>query len=176
VLAVSTGALHVDGLADTLDGLAAGNPEAAARARKDPRVGPVGAAGLMLVLIVDIVSIAALARSPTVAAWALVVAGAVSRGAVAASAPWVPHGPNGFGAWFARTTGRKAALIAAVSAIGIALVGPGPGKAGLAAGGLVGTGTLLLLGHRLGLVGGDAFGAAVELSFAAALATEALAL
>jgi hypothetical protein len=39
----------------------------------------------------------------------------------------------------------------------------------------VGTGTLLLLGHRLGLVGGDAFGAAVELSFAAALATEALA-
>ena len=51
LLAVLTGALHLDGLADTLDGLAAGK-SAAERLQimKDHRVGTFGAVGLILIL------------------------------------------------------------------------------------------------------------------------------
>jgi adenosylcobinamide-GDP ribazoletransferase len=175
LLALLTGALHLDGLADTLDGLAAVSPRAAARARKDPRVGPAGAAGLILVLLVETVSIAALARIPQAAAWALVVAGAASRGTTAASAPWMPRDTTGFGAWFARGTSRPEAVVAAITATGIAVLSPAPGKVAGAAGALVGIGTLILLGRRFGVVSGDVFGASIELSFAAVLVTEVLA-
>ncbi len=51
VLVILTGALHLDGLADTLDGLAAGKaPEERLRIMKDHRVGTFGAVGLILVL------------------------------------------------------------------------------------------------------------------------------
>jgi adenosylcobinamide-GDP ribazoletransferase len=50
-LVILTGALHLDGLADTLDGLAAGKaPEERLRIMKDHRVGTFGAVGLILVL------------------------------------------------------------------------------------------------------------------------------
>jgi adenosylcobinamide-GDP ribazoletransferase len=51
LLAVVTGALHLDGLADTLDGMAAGKSvEERLRIMRDHRVGTFGALGLILIL------------------------------------------------------------------------------------------------------------------------------
>jgi adenosylcobinamide-GDP ribazoletransferase len=51
LLAIITGAFHLDGLADTLDGMAAGKTaEERLRIMKDHRVGTFGAVGLVLVL------------------------------------------------------------------------------------------------------------------------------
>ena len=51
LLVILTGALHLDGLADTLDGLASGKePEERLRIMKDHRVGTFGVVGLVLVL------------------------------------------------------------------------------------------------------------------------------
>ncbi len=50
-LALVTGALHLDGLADTLDGMAAGkSAEERLRIMRDQRVGTFGAVGLILIL------------------------------------------------------------------------------------------------------------------------------
>lgn len=174
VLALATGGLHLDGLADTFDALAAVNPEAGERALKDPRIGPAGASALILVLALDIVCIAGLAHSPVAATWALVVAASVSRGLAAIAAPWVPRAERGFGEWFARKTPRPAALAAAVIPVAIAVAAGTTGVIGLAAGSLIGLITLALFARRFGAVSGDAFGAAIELSFAAALVATAV--
>jgi adenosylcobinamide-GDP ribazoletransferase len=51
LLAAVTGALHLDGLADTLDGMAAGkSAEERLRIMRDHRVGTFGAVGLILIL------------------------------------------------------------------------------------------------------------------------------
>jgi iron complex transport system ATP-binding protein len=169
VLALASGGLHLDGLADTFDALAAVNPEAGERALKDPRIGPAGASALILVLALDIACIAGLARSPVAAAWALVVAASGSRALAAVAAPWVPRGERGFGAWFAGQTPRWAALTAAVIPLAIAVAAGINGLISLAAGSLVGVATLVLFARRFEAVSGDGFGAAVELSFAAAV-------
>src|SRR5260221_12218488 len=48
ITTIVSGALHLDGLADTADALVAIGPGAAERARKDPAVGVAGAAALGL--------------------------------------------------------------------------------------------------------------------------------
>lgn len=51
VLVIMTGAFHLDGMADTLDGMAAGrSPEERLRIMRDHRVGSFGAVGLIMVL------------------------------------------------------------------------------------------------------------------------------
>ena len=50
LLAAVSGGLHLDGLADTADALIAPDAVGAERARRDPAVGPGGAATLVLVL------------------------------------------------------------------------------------------------------------------------------
>jgi adenosylcobinamide-GDP ribazoletransferase len=48
---IASGGLHLDGLADTADALAAPTPDAAERARTDPRTGAAGVAALVLDLL-----------------------------------------------------------------------------------------------------------------------------
>ncbi|HTU62217.1 MAG TPA: adenosylcobinamide-GDP ribazoletransferase, partial [Polyangiales bacterium] len=56
-----TGALHEDGLADTMDGLGGGHTrERALQIMKDPRIGSFGALSLMLVVSLKIATISAL--------------------------------------------------------------------------------------------------------------------
>ena len=63
LLALFTGALHLDGLADSLDGLALGKaPEERLRIMKDHRVGTFGAVGLILVLGIKYLAIDSLAE------------------------------------------------------------------------------------------------------------------
>lgn len=174
LLALVSGALHLDGLADTADALAAPDPREAERARRDPAIGAVGAVALALVLGLDVAAIATVPASEVVPA--LVVAGSVSRAVPAIAAPWAPHGAGGFGAWFAAASGRGGAAVAVLTSLAVALLLPGGGPrlgwlAGLA-GGLV---LLGALGRRFGTVNGDGFGAAVEVAFAASLVALALA-
>src|SRR4029079_7083694 len=56
-MAVVTGALHLDGLADTADAVMARDPEAAERARKDPHVGTGGVVALVLVIAAGVVAL-----------------------------------------------------------------------------------------------------------------------
>lgn len=183
--ALSTGALHLDGLADTADALAAPDPQRAEQARQDPRIGAAGAVAVTIAVLVDAALIAALVDSvggPR-AALALVVAFAGSRAAAAASVPLargrVRATPSG--TWFAARTGPAAALVAVGTAVAVAVVGAvlmrGPGLIaglglGLVAGTLVGE---WLIRRRDGL-DGDGIGAIVEVTFGAILLFELLTL
>jgi len=188
-MAVVSGALHLDGLADTADALAAPNAAASNRARKDPAAGPAGVAAIAIVLVIDVGLLATLAggaavgpvvAGPVLAALACIVAAAGSRAlpvlaVVLASPGGTSSGAHdGLGTWFAAHAGWWAALLAAVSAVAVALaasVASGRPAFVLSAIGGIAIGVLLagwLAILREGL-DGDALGALVEVGFAAIL-------
>jgi len=178
MIAVASGALHLDGLADTADALAAPDPEAAERARRDPRIGAAGAVAVVGVVLIDVAAVAGTAdlTAPTTAALALVFAGSGSRAAavvlarVAARA--VPDGA-GFGAWFAARVGRGDVVTALGSAAVAALLFAAFGSVSAAvvgvAGAAVGLGLSFAVVRIRGGLDGDGLGAGVELVFAATL-------
>lgn len=83
LLVLVTRGLHQDGLADTLDGLAGGHtPDTRLAIMRDPRIGAIGATGLMLSLIIRYAALVALPHAiripallcmPAVGRWAMVV-------------------------------------------------------------------------------------------------------
>lgn len=189
-MAVISGALHLDGLADTADALAAPNAAASNRARKDPAVGPAGVAAIAIVLVVDGGLLATLAggaaggpvAGPVLAALACVVAAAGSRAlpvlAVArGSSRGASSGPpahDGLGGWFAAHTGWSAALLAAGSAVGVALAASmASGQPAFVLGAVGGIAIGVLFAARLAILrnglDGDALGAIVEAGFATIL-------
>lgn len=181
--AFMSGALHLDGLADTADALAAPDLTRAEEARRDPRIGAAGAVAVATVVLVDASLISALIDTAGVprAALVLVVALAGSRAAAAASVP-LARGrvrETASGGWFTAHTDRVAAIVAVGTAVAIAVGGAvAMGTAGLVAGlalGLV-AGALAgewLIRRRRGL-DGDGIGAIVEVTFAAILLFELL--
>jgi len=184
VIAVLTGGLHLDGLADTADGLGSRRPAAAALdIMRRPDIGPMGVGTLVLVLLVQVSALAAVPRAPLAAA-ALVLAEVTGRVSVviATAAPAARTG--GFGALVAgRTTAAEraltiAALACAVAAAGLTFSGPPLAARGLAAvlAGLL-AGRLLqrTAQRRLGGMTGDVFGALLQVSATAVLVTAALA-
>ena len=174
------GALHLDGLADSADALAAPTSAAAERARTDPRIGAAGAATLVLVLAVDLAALALLGSSDHGLAAVVLVAGAAAgRGGVAVATPWLPVRAEGFGGWFGRTTGRTDATIALASLAVVAVVLSVVVRSAIPAvavgvGSAVAAASLARLARRQDGATGDAFGAAIELGFAAALCAAAL--
>ena len=63
LLAVATGGLHLDGLADTADGLGSRRPaDQALEIMRRPDAGPLGVATLVLVLLVQVSALASLPR------------------------------------------------------------------------------------------------------------------
>lgn len=76
-----TGALHIDGLADSADAwLGGGDAQRTLAIMKDPRSGPAGVAAVVLTLLVKCAALAALLRT---GAWpALLVAPVIARTAV----------------------------------------------------------------------------------------------
>ena len=184
LLAAATGGLHLDGLADTADGLGSRRPAGQAldiMRRSD--VGPMGVAALVLVLLIQAAALAAIPRT-SLAAAALVLAAVTGRTAVVLATGYPAARPGGFGALVAgRTTGPDRLLSVALLGCAVAAAGLAAGGwplasrglacalAGLLAGGLL----QLMAWRRLGGMTGDVFGAIVEVSAAAVLVACALA-
>jgi adenosylcobinamide-GDP ribazoletransferase len=77
-----SGALHLDGLADTCDGLAGGTPERRLEIMKDSHTGAFGVAGMCLLLLVKFAALVSLSvwnwetlmLAPLLGSWAMVLA------------------------------------------------------------------------------------------------------
>jgi adenosylcobinamide-GDP ribazoletransferase len=184
VIAVATGGLHLDGLADTADGLGSRRPAADALAimrRSD--IGPMGVAALVLTLLVQVAALAAVPRV-SLAAAALVLAEVTGRVSVVAATSSPAARPGGFGALVAgRTTGLDRALTACVLVVAVAAAGVTAGGPALAARALAATVAGLAAGRllqrtaerRLGGMTGDVFGAILQVSATTVLVVAALA-
>jgi adenosylcobinamide-GDP ribazoletransferase len=177
-IAVVTGGLHLDGLADTADGLGSRRPrhEALGIMRRSD-IGPFGVIALVLVLVLQITALAALAPG-WLAAAALVAAAVTGRVAVVLATGSPAARAEGFGALVAGGTPRAArtatavALLVAVTAGGAAAGGLGLAVRGLAAAGAGLLAAGLLAGaarRRLGGMTGDVFGALIEIATATVL-------
>ncbi len=180
---LSTRGMHLDGIADTADGLSASYDRTRAlEVMKSSDIGPSGVAAIALALAVQITALAHLAANG-----ALLTAG-VAVLASRQSLAWSCHRrvpaatPSGLGATVAGSVSTVALGISTLMlfTVGIAaslasglsvVVTVAPVVAAIAA-------TLVLLARcrsRLGGITGDVLGAGVELSFTAALAAAALA-
>ncbi|NNH72289.1 adenosylcobinamide-GDP ribazoletransferase [Nocardia uniformis] len=173
-MALITRGMHVDGLADTMDGLGSyGPPERAREIMKSGGAGPFGVAAVVFAIGIQAVSFAALAEAGRWAA--VVVAVMVGRVAVVfACRRGIRAAPGaGFGALVAGTQLPVVALGWAGIAIAAAVFATddwwlGPVAVCVALGGAA-----LLVRHcvrRFGGLNGDVLGAAVELSVSIAAA------
>jgi adenosylcobinamide-GDP ribazoletransferase len=187
-IAVLTGGLHLDGLADTADGLGSRRPAAdALQIMRRSDIGPMGVGALVLVLLLQVTAVAAVPRLPLAAA-ALILAEVTGRVSVVVATSSPAARPGGFGALVAdRTTAAEraltvGALAAAAAAAGLTAGVLTDGGPALAARGLAAALSGLLAGwllqrtarRRLGGMTGDVFGAILEVSAAAALVAAAL--
>jgi adenosylcobinamide-GDP ribazoletransferase len=185
VLALLTGGLHLDGLADTADGLGSRRPrdEALAIMRRSD-VGPFGVAALVFTVLVQVTALATVAPGRSAAA-ALAAAAVTGRvGVVLATGPGSPAArPDGFGALVAGATTARARIMtgavlpAAAGAAAAAAWGWYPAVRAVIAvlAGLCAAGLLRRLAvRRLGGMTGDVFGALVEVSSATVLLALAL--
>lgn len=191
LLAVLTRAMHLDGLADTADGLGSGKPaDRALEVMRRGDVGPFGVVTLVLVLLVQVLALGDLVASGAGASGlllALVTSRSVlpllcSRGLRAAR-------PEGLGQLVVGTVGRVQLGMALASAVGVlVLVGLlAFGASVVDPGLLVQVGVAVAAGlaaatylarravRRLGGLTGDVLGASVEAAFTASLVALALA-
>jgi adenosylcobinamide-GDP ribazoletransferase len=168
-----TGGLHLDGLADCLDGLVGADPEQRLRIMRDSRIGALGAVGLILFLLLEVAAVSELRPPPR---WrALLAAPVVGRATPALLACCFRSArPGGQGALFAAGVHRGAVLLAfglAAVVAGLAL-----GLGGLVALLVAGSVALALgwfFARRLGGITGDVLGAGVEVAELAVLLTVA---
>ena len=161
---VLTGGLHLDGLADCLDGLAGRDPVERHAIMSDSRIGAFGAIGLIFFLMLEL---AAVSELPPGARWrALVAAPVIARATPALLGRlFRPARAGGQGALFSAGLRRAAvpvalgvALVAAVVVLGgLGVVAFAVGVAGAVAVGA-------FLARRLGGVTGDVLGAGVEVA------------
>ncbi|MGV9232853.1 adenosylcobinamide-GDP ribazoletransferase [Streptomyces nigra] len=181
VQAVLTRGLHLDGLADTADGLGSAKPaEDALRIMKQSDVGPFGVITLLFVLLAQVAALARLYDDSWArGALATVVAAVAARLALtlAARTGVPPARPEGLGAAVAgvvpvrAAAGAVLAVTAVVVAAGALLGADGAVRAAVAV--LAGLGCAeLLLRHcvrRFGGVTGDVFGGLAETAATTAL-------
>jgi adenosylcobinamide-GDP ribazoletransferase len=183
-IAALTGGLHLDGLADTADGLGSRRPAAdALEIMRRSDIGPMGVGALVFVLLIQVTAVAAIPRLPLAAA-ALILAEVTGRVSVVVATSSPAARPGGFGALVAdRTTAAERALTVGALACAVAAAGVTAGGHALAIRGLAATLAGLLAGwllqrtaqRRLGGMTGDVFGAILQVSAATALVTAALA-
>lgn len=163
-LIAATGALHLDGLADLVDGLAGGRDrEGALRIMKDSRVGAMGAVALVMAILLKYLALyhvplagksAALLFAPAAGRWVQVVLAAFCR--------YVrPEG--GTGGAFVEHVGERETLIATGTLLLAAVVLFG--MQGFFLIFLLGLAVMVLIRYfelRLGGVTGDVLGGATE--------------
>ncbi|GBD13012.1 Adenosylcobinamide-GDP ribazoletransferase [bacterium HR24] len=165
-----TGALHLDGLADTADGLMVpGDRARRLQAMADPRVGAFGAVAVAAVLLLKWSALVSL--DGRLRLGALLLAPALARAAVLPVMALVPAArPEGMGASVGRglALGPALAVNVAVAAIALAPFFPmGPSLALVALAATAAVASVARL--RLGGVTGDVLGAGIELAEAGVL-------
>lgn len=166
-LALATGALHHDGLADTADALGGRDREGRLRIMRESTIGAFGVLAVVLALAAKLAALAALGGG-----LGLVLAPAIGRWTMLVSALGMPAArSDGLGAGFVETL--EPAPVAAATLITVAAATALGGWAGLmaclsAAGVAAGVRRLALA--RFGGVTGDVLGAAGEVAETLALA------
>jgi adenosylcobinamide-GDP ribazoletransferase len=153
-----TGLLHVDGLADSADGLL---PHLD-RARRlevmaTPDVGAFGVATVGAVLLLRWATLATMAPSP------LLLGGlwCASRTAMAVTARTMPYArPGGLASSFLGGRARPAAIVGGALAVALGFAGPGvPGAVAVGAVAVGAAGVVVLARRRIGGFTGDVLGA-----------------
>ena len=164
VLCLLTGAIHLDGLADTADGLlGSGDAERRLAVMRDPRLGSYGVTAIVVVLVLDVAALASM--SPARAIAGLVIAGALSRLAtlsVIAFVPYVRGSGLGVAAWDTRRRGFDLAVGAASAAL-VCLVDLRRALIALPFVALSALALVALARRRVGGATGDVCGATAEL-------------
>lgn len=162
---VATGGIHLDGLADSLDGLSGRDADRRLAIMRDSRIGVFGAAGLVLVLILFVAALAEIAVP--VRGRLLLLAPMVGRVTPLIAGAWLrPATPgqglgaafvSGLSSWagFAHTIAGLALALWLLGPWGVAIVGGAWGLALSWAG---------FVTRRFGGVTGDILGAVVELA------------
>lgn len=171
VMALLTGALHQDGIADTADGIYGGKePSKRLDIMRDSRIGTFGVLALILDIILKIALIAAVpARFKTGALiamavsgrWSIVLALYVSKYARA----------EGKAKAFFEATSTRIFCIASGIAVVTAFAGGFKGLAALLAAGVVSYGARSYMEKKINGMTGDTLGAVNEIAEIAALAT-----
>lgn len=172
---VLTGALHLDGLADTIDAWAGGrgDPERTLALMKDPHCGPQGVTGLVLVLVLKFAALAALLEAGDYLP--LILAPFLARTALPLLFLTTPYvRPGGLGAALASGLPRRAGTGVLIAASALTLLAGAAGLLTLAS-------TLAAfyilrraMTRRIGGTTGDTAGALVEIAEAIALLAGAL--
>ncbi len=165
LLIAATGALHLDGVADLIDGLAGSQDrERSLEIMKDSRVGAVGAVGLIMLLLLKYLSLyhvplefknAALIFMPTAGRWIQLC--------LACYSPYV-RAEGGTGSDFVENVGQPEFLRGSVTLILAALILFW--SKGIFLVFLLGIATMLILRYfesRLGGITGDVLGAVTEM-------------
>ena len=163
---ILTGGLHLDGLADTIDGYGGSSRERALEIMRDHAIGVYGAAAIAVDLIGTTLVIAALAELAG-GLWVVIAAGAVSRAAagILGSIEPYPQAPGGTGSVLAQHGHRAGAWWAAIIGLALATASGGVrGLIGCAAAALVAAVWAWRCRRRLGGMTGDTLGAAVEMT------------
>jgi adenosylcobinamide-GDP ribazoletransferase len=163
----ATGAIHLDGLADTVDGFGGGRDrEGALRIMRDPLIGSYGAAALVFVIGVKVTAIAALLDRGTAFPF-IVAAPAISRWTISALAAWLPYARTEGGRGQAITHERDAIGLVVATAV-TAFIAIGVLRVDALIVCAVAATTAVWIARtarrRIGGVTGDVFGASVELT------------
>lgn len=172
-LALGSRALHLDGLADTVDGLGSGRDrERALQIMRTGDIGPMGVVALILVLGGQAVAASALVDSWS-DALLMVILIAVSRSSLLiACRSSVPAArEDGLGAVVAGTVGTAGAIESGLVGLGLVVLGAVVagrpwwlGVVAVLAGAVVAYGIVARCVSRLGGITGDVLGATVELT------------
>jgi adenosylcobinamide-GDP ribazoletransferase len=171
-LVVLSGGLHLDGLGDTIDGLAGHRiPERRLEIMRDSRIGGIGAVGLFLFLIVEYVALNSVPGN-----WmpfTLLLAPAISRWAMVDSIFTYPYArPEGLGKAFKQGVGWIELLIASLVTLAlVAILFQWAGLVILATVFIIINGAALYFKRQLSGLTGDIYGAINEIALITVLLT-----
>lgn len=181
---LSTRGMHLDGLADTADGLSASyDRERSLAVMKTSDVGPSGVGGIVLVLMGQVVSLVALYDSGISGLAVAAVVLLASRGTLAwgCRRGWPTATPTGLGATVGDSVptwavALSALLLTVAGALAASLTGAAwwAGALPILAVLLANLALLLRTRTRLGGITGDVLGAGIEIGLTAGLLTAAL--
>ncbi len=156
-----TGGLHLDGLADSYDGLLSStSSERRLEIMKDPRLGTFGVVGLIFTILLKIVAMASLSVSLTITV--IPLAASLARWFLL----WVACQPmaraEGLGVTFQKGIKTIPMIVSAMIPLGLTVLAGGRGVLAMILGSLVTFAIIHLARRRLGGLTGDILGLTVE--------------